>query len=305
MKSHYPLIKRWKFVFGMTGALIAISGCQFYNQDHPDIEQLPTETQSRYGNHSPYKVLGKQYTVLDTSNNYQEVGIASWYGRKFHGKLTSNREQYDMYKMTAAHKTLPLPTFARVTRLDTGAFVIVRINDRGPFHASRVIDLSYAAAKKLGVVEHGTVKVKVEALTSPLQSKVWQPDETSLPHPLAHAAPAGFTMKGDGPPAISKPTPTPTLTPTPTPTLTPRKTEARNPLPQGLWSLQVGAFSQYARAHNFRQSLHSLTEVPINIQNDPPWHRVIVGPLNNILQIDQLKAKISHLVPNPILVPTS
>lgn len=119
---------------------------------------------SRYGNPDHYTVFGRTYHVLNSSRGYDEKGLASWYGTKFHGQRTSSGEAYDMYKMTAAHKTLPLPTFARVTNLQNGRSVVVKINDRGPFHANRIIDLSYAAAMKLGVVKTGTAMVEVQAI---------------------------------------------------------------------------------------------------------------------------------------------
>lgn len=129
-------------------------------------EPVPrAEPKSKYGNRSPYKVLGKSYYVLDSAEGYRERGIASWYGTKFHGRNTSSGEPYDMCQFSAAHKTLPIPSFARVTRLDTGESVIVRVNDRGPFHPGRVIDLSFAAASKLGINRTGTAQVEVEAVT--------------------------------------------------------------------------------------------------------------------------------------------
>lgn len=122
------------------------------------------EPRSRGGNKSPYRVLGKTYYVLGSSDGYRERGGASWYGKKFHGHKTSNGEIYDMYQMTAAHKSLPIPTYVKVTNLDNGRQVIVRVNDRGPFHAGRIIDLSYAAAFKLGMLSKGTARVEVEAI---------------------------------------------------------------------------------------------------------------------------------------------
>ena len=122
------------------------------------------EPLARYGNHSPYTVLGKTYTVLPSSKGYHERGIASWYGSKFHGRRTSSGEPYDMHLATAAHKSLPLPTYAEVTNLDNGRKMIVKINDRGPFHDGRIIDLSYAAAIKLGVDRTGTARVDVRAI---------------------------------------------------------------------------------------------------------------------------------------------
>ena len=122
----------------------------------PDLSKLvePTpknEPRSLYGNKSPYSVLGRTYSVLPSASGYVERGIASFYGNKFHGFKTSNLEDYDMYKFSAAHKTLPIPSYARVTNLENGKSVVVRINDRGPFHENRIIDLSYAAAVKIGV----------------------------------------------------------------------------------------------------------------------------------------------------------
>ena len=122
------------------------------------------EPLARYGNHSPYTVLGKTYTLLPTSKGYHERGIASWYGSKFHGRRTSSGELYDMHYATAAHKTLPLPTYAEVTNLDNGRKMIVKINDRGPFHEGRIIDLSYAAAIRLGVDQTGTARIDVRAI---------------------------------------------------------------------------------------------------------------------------------------------
>jgi len=116
------------------------------------------------GNKSPYTVLGKTYEVMPSSLGYLEIGIASWYGRKFHGRLTSNGETYDMFALSAAHKALPLPTFVRVTNLDNGQKVILRVNDRGPFHSDRVIDLSFEAARQLGFNDKGIAPVVVEAV---------------------------------------------------------------------------------------------------------------------------------------------
>ena len=126
-----------------------------------DINKIP---KSRYGNPKSYVVFNKRYYVMDSSKGYVEKGIASWYGTKFHGKRTSNGETYDMYAMTAAHKNLPLPTYVKVTNLNNGRQVIVKVNDRGPFHENRIIDLSYAAALKLDIVRSGTGLVEVRAI---------------------------------------------------------------------------------------------------------------------------------------------
>ena len=116
------------------------------------------------GNKSPYTVNGVSYEILEDYHNYRERGIASWYGAKFNGHATSNGEIYDLYQASAAHKTLPIPSYARVTNLDNGKSVVVRVNDRGPFHSERLIDLSYGAAVRLGYMESGTARVEVEVL---------------------------------------------------------------------------------------------------------------------------------------------
>lgn len=136
---------------------------------HVDVAQIPDavprqEPRSRYGNPDSYTVFGKKYHTLKSSSGYVRRGIASWYGTKFHGHRTSSGETYDMYAMTAAHKTLPLPTYARVTNLENGRSVIVKINDRGPFHDNRLIDLSYAAAARLDIMHSGTGKVEIRTL---------------------------------------------------------------------------------------------------------------------------------------------
>ena len=122
------------------------------------------EPLSKHGNKSPYTVNGKKYHIMASADNYREDGIASWYGAKFHGHSTSNGEVFDMNKISAAHKTLPLPSWVRVTNLDNGKAIDVRVNDRGPFHGGRIIDLSYAAAVKLGYQDKGTARVRVETI---------------------------------------------------------------------------------------------------------------------------------------------
>ncbi|NVJ59696.1 MAG: septal ring lytic transglycosylase RlpA family protein [Gammaproteobacteria bacterium] len=122
------------------------------------------ESKSPYGNPTSYEQDGITYHVMSSADGYKERGIASWYGTKFHGERTSSGETYDMYVMSAAHKTLPLPTYARVTNLSNGRQVIVKVNDRGPFKPGRIIDLSYAAAAKLGFHLLGTAEVEVEAI---------------------------------------------------------------------------------------------------------------------------------------------
>ncbi|MFT7403294.1 septal ring lytic transglycosylase RlpA family protein [Zhongshania sp.] len=116
------------------------------------------------GNISPYMVNGKEYRLVDQHRGFKERGIASWYGTKFHGHATSNGEIYSLYEMTAAHRTLPIPVYVKVTNLDNARTAIVRVNDRGPFHSDRIIDLSYAAAVKLGYAKRGTARVEIEVI---------------------------------------------------------------------------------------------------------------------------------------------
>ena len=134
-----------------------------------DVSSVPNaipknEPKSRYGNPKSYVVFDKRYYVMESNKGFVEKGIASWYGTKFHGRRTSSGETYDMYAMTAAHKNLPLPTYVKVTNLNNGKHIIVKVNDRGPFHENRIIDLSYTAAIKLDIIKKGTGLVEVRAI---------------------------------------------------------------------------------------------------------------------------------------------
>jgi rare lipoprotein A len=149
------------------------------------------EPHSAHGNPPFYDQLGRRYFVLPSAEGYDERGVASWYGPTFHGGNTSSGEPYDMYGMTAAHKTLPLPTYARVTNLGNGRSVVVRINDRGPFVANRIIDLSYTAAAKLDMLREGTAMVEVRALTPAAPGA---PAAVTAPPPAPHAPPAASAL---------------------------------------------------------------------------------------------------------------
>jgi rare lipoprotein A len=158
----------------------AIAGCSttrpggYYKDDGPagkppvNLDKLadakPKVEPLNRGANNPYTALGKKYVPYPSLKPYRQRGVASWYGRKFHGKRTASGERYDMYAMSAAHTILPIPSYARVTNLANGKSVVVRINDRGPFHSERIIDLSYAAAYKLGYVNSGHARVEVEAI---------------------------------------------------------------------------------------------------------------------------------------------
>jgi len=200
-------------------------------------------------------VRGKRYTTLTSSKGYKQRGIASWYGTKFHGHRTSSGESYDMYRMSAAHKTLPLPTYARVSNLRNGRSVIVKINDRGPFHENRLIDLSYAAAARLGILGKGTGLVEVETID-----------------PRVYAAGKPGHKVTASKPKLSR-----------------QATAAKQP---SLY-LQLGAFSDRGNAERLQARL-SDTELPGELRitrllsGPKPVFRVRIGPLANVETADRL-----------------
>jgi rare lipoprotein A len=216
------------------------------------------EPRSKYGNPKNYKVLGKWYSVKQSSAGYQEKGIASWYGKKFHGHRTSSGETYDMYAMTAAHKTLPLPTYVQVTHLENGRSVIVKVNDRGPFHENRIIDLSYSAAKKLGVTAKGVAAVEVVALDPETfhQNKPYQPNIKR------NSAISTYPAKND----------------------------------YKLY-LQVGAFVNRKNANKLHKRLSRMfkqRQIHSNFAADKNVFRVRIGPLANVADADKLSALLNN-----------
>jgi rare lipoprotein A len=163
----------------------------------PDTASAGELPRSKYGNPPFYEVYGVRYTILPGSAGYRQQGVASWYGKKFHGRRTSSGEPYDMYKMTAAHTTLPIPTNARVTNMANGKSVIVRINDRGPFSKNRIIDLSYAAAVELDMITNGTARVEVVTLTgSPVSEVRPAQQKGAAPAPVAQEQVAMYLQVG-------------------------------------------------------------------------------------------------------------
>ena len=144
-----------------------------------------SEPLAKYGNMKFYHVMGKRYYVMKSNKNYDEIGTASWYGTQFHDHRTSSGERYNMLGMTAAHKTLPLPTYVEVTNLKNNRKIIVKVNDRGPFASNRIIDLSYVAAKKLGMLGHGTAEVRVKAIDPSYHAKpVMIAKNIQMPRPV-------------------------------------------------------------------------------------------------------------------------
>ena len=211
----------------------------------------------------PYAVLGREYVPATTLKPYSERGMASWYGRKFHGQKTSTGETYDMYAMTAAHPTLPLPSYARVTSIATGRSVVVRVNDRGPFLHGRIIDLSYAAAHRIGIAQNGSGEVDVEAVLPATVAGVAAPSQPPLA-PVA-SAPVATTPFAPVPPiAVPADPDAPPLAPV-----------------NGGFSVQLGAFASFANAEAFLariQNQLATAQVEARIRQASGLYRVYIGP---------------------------
>jgi rare lipoprotein A len=238
--------------------------------DDPVPRPLP---RSKYGNGPEYEVFGKRYTVMPTSSGYKERGVASWYGTKFHGNLTSSREPYDMYEMTAAHKTLPLPTYVRVRNLSNGRSIVVKVNDRGPFVHNRIIDLSYAAALKLDMVTSGTGLVEVEAISfdDPPGDRPVRQATTPAPAPIAPAAPSPQRIAEDR------------------------------------IFVQVGAFGSRDNAQRRLAALKDASILAAFIVEDtsvsPSLYRVRIGPIRGIVQYDIIVEELENLgIADPYLI---
>ncbi|MEL7023207.1 MAG: septal ring lytic transglycosylase RlpA family protein [Pseudomonadota bacterium] len=229
------------------------------------------EPRSRYGNLEFYEVAGERYYVMKTSNGYTERGVASWYGSKFHGKRTSSGEPYDMYAVSAAHKSLPLPTWVRVTHLGNGRSLVLRVNDRGPFVDNRIIDLSYAAARELDMIGTGTALVEVTALSFEKADSAGQMVDTR-------------EVQGGGTPAPTSPPPTASA---------PAATE---PL-----FLQTGAFSEATNANRQRERLIAAGIAPTFVEpgsssdNTVTLYRVRIGPIDNVAEYDALQTQLQAL----------
>ncbi len=234
----------------------AKTGGGYYLDDGPDAnppadlhlvpDAVPKHEPLRAANMRPYVALGKQFKPMAELKPYKQQGVASWYGRRYHGKNTASGEVYDMYEMTAAHPTLPLPSYARVTNLDTGKSVVVRLNDRGPFLSDRLIDLSYTAAYKLGIVANGSGRVEVESILPDASAGTVMASSYSKPKTV-FAAPADNTG--------SKPV-----------------------------YLQLGAFGSSDNAHTFLAQAHKKLPAlknTINISKNKGLYKIHVGPYPN------------------------
>ena len=238
---------------------------------------------------NPYTVLGKSYYPMSDGRTYRETGTASWYGTKFHNQLTANGERYDLYGMTAAHKTLPLPSYVQVTNLDNGRKVVLRVNDRGPFYSDRIIDLSFAAAKKLGFAESGTARVHVEGI-DPYQW--WAERGQPVPQGMVQSATASAAPVAPGqmeqynPPARQHAAAVVPLEIASTTAAIPDK---------GLY-LQVGAFANPDAAELLRAQLSETVSVPVFISsvvhNRQVLHRVRLGPIGSSGEAQQLQQSV-------------
>jgi len=245
--------------------LCSLSACSFSRDSGPshpvDVSHIPDavpkhEKRTRAGNPNSYVVLGKRYHVLKNSTGFVQRGIASWYGNKFHGHKTSNGEIYDMYAMTAAHKTLPIPCYVQVTNLKNGRQVTVRINDRGPFHENRIIDLSYAAAKKLGITGNGTGLVEIRTI---------EPGQPTIKTRIAD----------NGPPVQISSTTKPLLY-----------------LQLGSFIERNNAESLRAQLVLNNVNAAAIQQTTVDRQN---IYRVRIGPINTVEEADRIATQISSL----------
>ncbi|MCM5681757.1 septal ring lytic transglycosylase RlpA family protein [Schlegelella sp. S2-27] len=231
----------------------------------------------------PYTVLGRSYVPITEDRPFRQRGIASWYGRKFHGKRTASGEIYDMYEMTAAHPTLPIPSYVRVRHVASGREVIVRINDRGPFHGNRIIDLSYAAALKLGFVRRGSAEVEIERIThEEIRAGTWRERRppTPAPEPVRVAQPPPVApVPVSVPPAPPAAAPAPAVAAALPADSTPASAPAIAPA-AGFW-VQLGAFRQREGADSFRRRVAGEADwlsPLLAVFDDAPLFRLQAGP---------------------------
>ncbi|RON21246.1 hypothetical protein BK660_11235 [Pseudomonas brassicacearum] len=262
-----------------------------------DVSRIPDATPTLHSGPykaNPYTVLGKTYFPLQESKTYVASGTASWYGTKFHGQNTANGEVYDLYGMSAAHKTLPLPSYVRVTNLDNNKSVILRVNDRGPFYSDRIIDLSYAAAKKLGYAEIGTARVKVEGI-DPQQwwAQKGRPAPLMLNEPQVAQNSAPVITASAG--TVEQWTPPPQQHAA---AVVPVQLDAKKnaSVPASGQYLQVGAFANPDAAELLRSKLSGMVSAPVFIssivRNQQTLHRVRLGPIGSPGEIQQVQNSV-------------
>jgi len=232
--------------------------------------RLPSGNGGHVKTGKPYQIAGKWYYPLSSAAGYNETGTASWYGTKFHGKKTANGERYDMHAMSAAHKTLPMPSMVRVTNLENGRSVVVRVNDRGPFVKNRIIDLSYAAAMSLGYDQQGTARVRVETLSN--HSSNSRQQQSTPPRSYSNTAIS---------PAISSPiTDRPAM---------PTRAYHQSNASEGSIYVQLGAFSSSANAMQLKDTLSaSFPNIRVHHINSADFYRVRIGPYQNPPETEQV-----------------
>ncbi len=284
-----------------------ISGPQDFKRPHRDgapwwdvdVSRIPNAVpMPHYGSYkaNPYTVMGKTYYPIQDGSRYVATGTASWYGTKFHGQATANGEAYDLYGMTAAHKTLPLPSYVRVTNLDNSRSVILRVNDRGPFYSDRIIDLSFAAAKKLGYAEMGTARVKVEGIDP---NEWWAAQGRSVPMVLAQPKMASQPVTVAAPvvqtQSVEQYSPPPQQHAAAVlPVQVDIKKNASSAV-SGLY-LQVGAFANPDAAELLKDKLSQTVPAKVFIssvvRNQQILHRVRLGPVETQAEVQQLQSSV-------------
>jgi rare lipoprotein A len=240
-----------------------------------DREAIITPERTRAGNPPEYEIAGERYYVQDSSADYRERGVASWYGKDFHGRSTSNGETYDMYGLSAAHKTLPIPTWVEVTHLGNGRRIIVRVNDRGPFVDGRIIDLSYGAASELDMIDAGTARVEVRALGVPVGGE--QPRPEVFAANTIEPRRSGFSLISEA--AAAEPGP------------------SDRPMQQVF--AQVGAFSDQVNAARLVDKLRASGQRNVFLLSESigsgQLHRVRIGPLADVAAYDDIRRDLISL----------
>lgn len=260
---------------GLVVILLLLAGCSSGPRLNPG-EAATENATPRYENQpnrlnpSAYEVNGRSYRVLSNNTGYDEQGVASWYGPKFQSRPTASGERYNMYAMTAAHKTLRIPAYVQVTNLENGKQVVVRVNDRGPFVSNRIIDLSYAAARKIGMLGRGTAMVDVRVVT---------PDSPSAPVPVTVAdrtvapTPVTFVPSGRGSSAAA--------------------------LPHAVWGsdvfIQVGAYGEIGHVLDVRRRLDQANLGPVRTEPVGSLSRVRIGPIPSLETYDQMMDQLRKI----------
>lgn len=271
--------------------------------DYQPVKNLPAdavprqEPLSKYGNPPSYVVFGKTYHTLTSSQGFVQRGIASWYGKKFHGRRTSSGEPYDMYGMTAAHTQLPLPTYVQVTNLKNGKQVVLRVNDRGPFHGNRVIDLSYTAAMKLDIVKQGTGLVEVRAL-DPRNYRLVENQDVSANETVSKQVDSSQNIDiNKEAPAVMSTSESEIVMQSAEYTHEDSVITVSNHGPQVF--VQVGAFGERENAAELKNQLSELNlgEVTISsiVQDSKQLHRVRIGPLATVQSADDTVNELNSM----------